>query len=261
VKRFKAILAAAENYSGYVKYNLKELTKKDALKNTDTGKSREHFYNEDLVMILSELRRRKTKGEFTKNPHLLLIPLIALFQGMRQNEICQLRVADILQVDGLWCISVNEDLDADGTKSGKKVKSKNSFRTMPVHPALEELGLIRFWEKQRNKKRVRLWEGEGKVSCALGTDGKHNKLYGQWFLRSVRDKVKLDYSRRDKQCFHSFRHTFVDWFDKNLHQDHDRHAVVVLTGHLYEKSPDKSLSNVNICFEFQSTSALNSPST
>ena len=231
VKRFKAILASCENYPGYNKYNVKELTKNPSLKDTSTGKKREQFFPDDLVKIVAELRRRKAKGEFTKNPHLLLIPLIALFQGMRQNEICQLRLSDVIQHDGLWCISVNEELDGD-TPSGKRVKSKNSFRTMPVHPMLEELGFIRFCEAQKRKKRVRLWEGEAKVSCSLNEKyGKHNKLYGQWFNREIRNKVKLEYSRRDKQCFHSFRHTFSGWFKLNL-REYDRAAVVVLTGHL-----------------------------
>ncbi len=63
------------------------------------------FKPDDLTAIVERLQKYKNDK---LNPHLFLIPLIALYQGMRVNEICQLDVSDIVLQDGLWCINNNE---------------------------------------------------------------------------------------------------------------------------------------------------------
>lgn len=58
-----------------------------------------------------------------------MITKIAMYQGMRLGEICQLRKKDIKKVDNVLCIDINVEND-------KKVKTRNSIRTIPVHPSI-----------------------------------------------------------------------------------------------------------------------------
>lgn len=206
----------------------------------ETPKSKASEYRDilrppDILEIVNELKRRKGNGEFEKNPHLLLIPLVALFQGMRVNEICQLRVDDINTVDGIWCISVNEECE------GMSVKTASSLRVNPIHPTLIDLGLIRFWQRQKAKGCVRLWEGEAKISCALfRTNGRntHSHYFSKWFNGTFKKRLQL--SNPDKQTFHSTRHTVANWFRQNLRMAEHGEAVQAIMGHL-DKDDIKAL--------------------
>lgn len=217
---------AINNFDGLTRNFAKGLA--DKLVDDDKRKANEYrdiFRPDDLQEILRELRRRKDKGEFAKNPHLLFIPLIAMFQGCRANEICQLHVTDIECTEGSWCININEDTDE------KSVKNENSRRINPIHPALVDLGLIRFWESQKAKGCVRLWEGEGKISCAY-YDAKGNSAhyFTKWFNNTFKKQLKL--SNPEKQSFHSFRHTVANWFYQNLKMVEHAEAVTAILGHL-----------------------------
>jgi integrase len=71
-------------------------------------------------------------------PERFFIPLFSLYQGARENEVCQLFVRDIVRdkPTGLLCANITED---DGT--GQKTKNQSSRRLIPIHPFLLELGL------------------------------------------------------------------------------------------------------------------------
>lgn len=58
------------------------------------------------------------------------VPLIALFSGMRMNEICQLDVADIRRVDDVDCFLVTSRSSGGG--DDKKVKTSTSERFVPI---------------------------------------------------------------------------------------------------------------------------------
>ena len=60
-------------------------------------------------------------------------PMIALFLGMRRSEIAQLLVSDVAEVSGIPVILVKPG-------GGKRVKTRNSRRMLPVHPELIKLG-------------------------------------------------------------------------------------------------------------------------
>lgn len=83
-------------------------------------------------------------------PERYWIPLIAMYTGLRLDEICQLYVDDIQQIDGVWCFSVNDECD-------KKVKVESSKRIVPVHPVLLSAGFITYVENVRKLKHPRLW--------------------------------------------------------------------------------------------------------
>lgn len=62
-----------------------------------------------------------------------LIIQIALFTGMRANEIVQLSSDNIVNIEGLWCISINDE------KAFQVVKNFSSKRVIPIHYSLSNL--------------------------------------------------------------------------------------------------------------------------
>ena len=68
---------------------------------------RNPFTSEDLHKIFNPQiypnpRRRKDIARFW-------IPIITLYHGYRQNEICQLNVDDVVQENGIPCFSINSN--------------------------------------------------------------------------------------------------------------------------------------------------------
>ncbi|NWE54479.1 site-specific integrase [Brevundimonas sp. P7753] len=127
------------------------------------------------------------------------VPLIALFSGMRMNEICQLHAADIHRLDGVDCFFVTEGpSDSD---NGKRLKTAASERFIPVHPTLLDLGFMTFVADRRAAGAVRLF-GELQKSST----GYYSDPFSKWFRRFLQ-RAGAD---RPKTCFHSFRHCYRD---------------------------------------------------
>ena len=119
------------------------------------------------------------------------IPLIGLYSGARLNEIAQLEVGDFQEVDGVPVFVVNEEGE------GKRVKTHNANRVVPVHPKLVETGLLEHVEQLRASGEKRMWP-----QLPLSRDG-YGKTPSRWFGEQLRPRVKLT------QPFHSLRHTVV----------------------------------------------------
>lgn len=156
-----------------------------------TTNNREPFTSEELHKIFNP--QYYPDPHSRKNIARFWVPIIALYHGCRQNEICQLDVNDIVQEKGIPCISINAN------SPDKSIKNKGSERIVPIHPKLLEMGFLHYVEYQRKNKQKKLFS-------TLKIQG-HNGYGGQiqhWFGRyldsiGIKDKLKV---------FHSFRHSF-----------------------------------------------------
>lgn len=137
------------------------------------------------------------------------VPLIALFSGMRMNEICQLDVADIRRVDGVDCFLITSRSNGGG--DDKKVKTSTSERFVPIHPRLTEIGLMEFVNERRRNGSIKLFP-----ELPFSTTGYYSDPFSKWFRRFIH-KAK---ATRPKTCFHSFRHCFRDAL-REARIDHD----------------------------------------
>lgn len=127
------------------------------------------------------------------------IPLIALFSGMRLNEICQLTLDDFAVMDGTHVILIRGSEDGET----KRVKTEAGHRFVPVHPELKRLGLLAFVEKQR----IKLAPGALLFpELPAGTTGYRSDPFSKFFARFL-DKVGII---DPKKVFHSFRHNYRD---------------------------------------------------
>ena len=118
------------------------------------------------------------------------VPLIALFSGMRMEEVCQLHASDIYSKDDVWVIKIH-----------RSIKTKNSLRIVPVHPELIKIGFIEYVEIFRSKKSDHIFP-----NLVLGKEQNYSKKFSKWFANFL-DNLSIDDPRL---CYHSFRHTYRD---------------------------------------------------
>jgi len=157
--------------------------------------------------------RRSKPGTVIVRDEKFWLPLIAVFSAMRQEEICQLRLADVRQSEGVWIFDLN-------TRHGQQLKNTNAIRQVPIHDELIRLGLLTYADELRETGTELLFPNlqPGGADDRLG----HN--YSKWFSRYRRD-TKLYVPRRD---FHSFRHSATTFMSRAGVQ----HAVIdAITGH------------------------------
>lgn len=99
---------------------------------------REAFSNDQLNVIF----RSQVYQDQQRNSSLFWVPLIALWNGMRSNEICQLDVVDIKLEENVWGFDVTH-ISTTGDDD-KSVKTSSSIRFVPMHPRLIDFGLLDF---------------------------------------------------------------------------------------------------------------------
>jgi integrase len=123
------------------------------------------------------------------------LPLLALFTGARRGELAALKTADVSQEDGCWTLAIYADKDA-----GKKLKTKGSARTVPVHPELVRLGFVEYVETARSADHTWLLPAVSPAK-ALGL-----KSWTKWFGGYL---ANLEVAG-ERKGLHSLRHNFAD---------------------------------------------------
>lgn len=125
---------------------------------------------------------RKARGA-TDRPHIRWIPWLLAYSGARVGEIAALEREDFFQHGGKWFYRLRD-------KGNGTAKTVASVRTVPVHPALVEEGLLRFVE------------GRGRGPLFI-------KSAKALVIRWVREDAKID--RPDVMPTHGWRHLFTDF--------------------------------------------------
>lgn len=162
--------------------------------------SRDGFNDDDLLLIFNPKTYPSRYGEtsFSK----FWVPLIALYSGARANEICQLRVNDIIQKGKVWCFNISDRAET------QSLKNKQSNRIVPIHPIILDLGFIDFVNKVKENKKEQIFH-----NLTYTEKNQYAGAITKWFARYL-DTIGL--SEKSK-VFHSFRHTFeTKCVDKKL---------------------------------------------
>jgi integrase len=128
---------AADRQRKYVEFN--PFDKTQLPEGVKRDKTRE-FSPEELQQYISLL----ADTYLPEYPENMWIPLIILYNGMRNNEIAQLYVDDIQEQDGIpyfriWIYCARK----------QRTKVKASQRNLPIHSKLIELGFMEYVEKMR----------------------------------------------------------------------------------------------------------------
>lgn len=143
-------------------------------------------------------------GNITRRSRFWL-PLIALFSGLRMNEILQLTKWHVQSApDGLPCILIGENM---------RVKTKASYRVVPLHQQLIRCGLLGHIQRLPNADAL-LFD-----DVPPGPDGYVSSTFSKRFATFWKSLGADEPGR--KVTFHSFRHNFRDalrqpGIDRNL---------------------------------------------
>jgi integrase len=174
--------------NGYVKENpllgLKVMT-------GSAKEARLSFNRQDLMTLLD---LNSLRAEARKHPWRYWLPLLGRATGARLEELCQLRVDDFIEHQGIQCIRI------DDSRGDQKLKNSSSRRLLPLHPALIDLGLLQHVKAVATAGAERLFPELEAVRGKLG------HAPSKWFGRYKTKQGVTD----PRKTFHSFRHTLID---------------------------------------------------
>ncbi len=211
----------------YLEENLAESFVLKGKAKTEAKTQREPLSDENLKKLFnSPIFTSKKELTLETAPEKYWIPLIALYTGMRQNEICQLHIEDIKSEiidtgEEIYYFDVNDHGD-------KSLKNENAPRLVPIHLKLIELGFITYIEALKNKGAIRVFPN----LRLHPTQKKYNTDYGKNFMTYFRRYV----TKEENQVFHSLRHNASSQMLRNaVHQKLPKDLINRILGH----EPDK----------------------
>lgn len=152
------------------------------------------FTDEELCKIFDPVNYCQYTKDGTDAPK-FFVPLISLFSGARLNEICQIRMEDIIEDGDIVYFHTS---DKHPKQSLKNAQSK---RRIPFHPVLKQLGFFQYIKQQRRNNEE--WLFPTLLKQYDPKKHKFGKNVGRSFGRYLE---RLDITDSTK-VFHSFRHT------------------------------------------------------
>jgi len=169
---------------------------------------------------LEQIFKSKLFAEGWQDDDRAWMTLVGLYTGARAGEILLLSPLDVQVSDGVEYFNI-----VDSGDGKKRVKTDHSVRSVPIHPDLKSLGFLRFLNKKRKRKATRIFD-----SIRVGKLGSET-VYWTKFFSPFLERIGV---KTPKNCYHSFRHTFVQACRLARLPEDRSHA---LTGH---KNPDVS---------------------
>ena len=168
-------------------------------KTSKASEEREVYSNEELKKIITLLLPANLHAWA---PYKFWIPLIMLYCGCRQNEVCQLYISDIVEVDNVLCFRFTEN-----EETGARIKNSSSIRTTPIHPILLQLGLLEYVVKRikhsgiSDAQKIQLWS-----ECTYDKVNGYARVFRRFFERFNRKYI----TQNPKKTCYSLRHNFID---------------------------------------------------
>lgn len=126
------------------------------------------------------------------------VPLLGLYTGARQSELCQLRIEDLQDTQDGFVMYVLRDGGGDEDGPSTSTKTEASNRRLPVHSDLMTLGLKEYWQDMKDAGHKVLFPD---IRRAPGRAA--GEYFSDWFLVYRRQQG----IERRWTDFHGFRHT------------------------------------------------------
>ncbi|RTR37534.1 site-specific integrase [Shewanella canadensis] len=178
----------------------------------EPNSARTRWQKRDLQALFSHEEFQKAEND------LKWATLLMMFQGLRPSEACQLRTADVIKQEGLYCIKINNG----GEK--QRVKNASSLRILPIHQFLLKHGFIELVERANKAKRVQLFS-----YIPTNQNEDWSRQYCQYFGR-MQNRMGMKPGSRPTP--YGFRHTFIDELKQH---EVDENIVAELVGHKNQK--------------------------
>lgn len=171
----------------------------------------ESYELEKMFQIMIE------KEFFKEHIEEFFIPMIALFSGMRIEEIAQLRRCDIVCENKIYYFNIN-----------RNVKTVDSVRKVPLHSFLiDKLKFLDYIELKRENDHLFKLD-----SMLFNGREKYSHYYVMDFVKFRNQFVTEPRICTDLISFHSFRHTFSS---RLANADVSDSFISALLGHKLEK--------------------------
>lgn len=209
--------------SNYSKPDLKEAIGSFTIPPKAPHEERPEFTDEELTRLFNS-KQYVEKGHDQASHY--WVPLLAIYTGARQGELCQLHRSDVYKDDktGIWVIYINQQLD-------KKTKRVYHARHIPIHPQIIKMGFLDYLDSI-NSERVF-------PDLTKKRDG-YGQQFSRWFCRTYINKNNCNTRKETDDpdgVFHSFRHNFITKLDHD--QNIAQHQIAHLTG---QKPTDGSVT-------------------
>jgi integrase len=169
------------------------------------ARSNEAYDNDQLSAMLPSLAKFSSKGRSEATLMVLPVTLLALYTGMRIEEICSLKVSDVRSVDGIDYIAVS------------KSKSNAGIREIPLNRGSE---IVVSWLKKHSKNNFL-------ISGLTEYDGRRSKKVSDRFA-GWKSEFYPDDSHKRMYTFHSFRSTAITALDRG---EVSNDFISLLVGH------------------------------
>jgi integrase len=168
----------------------------------------EAFTDQELAALFADAKFEVAPAKHKTATALPWASLISAYTGCRLEEVAQLKAADIKQTGGIWYFEFCHDGNG---------KTKAATRTVPLHHALIDKGLLRY--RDALPKNSMLFPGlQGRKSKPGKLGPKIGDAFKWW-------RKKLGIVRPGIN-FHSFRHTVGDRLRKAGVPEDDRAALL-----------------------------------
>ncbi len=176
----------------------RNVAKRKLLRKDTDGTERPPYDPEALrKLFTSELYQSdywSSPAKAKDKPSRFWIPLIAVFTGLRIEEISGLRVSDIREESGVPYFSLNRE-------HKRKLKSKAAYRSVVIHDELIKAGFLRFVEEQKKRGDGLLFYDRTQTA-----DGRVSSSLSNWYGRYAK-QIGINYN---DTAFHSLRDNFND---------------------------------------------------
>jgi integrase len=179
------------------------------------------------------------------------VPLLGLYTGARQSELCQLRLEDVVKGEEGLTLSIIQDLgDEEDDTPETSVKNLTTQRRIPVHSELIRLGFADYVEARKRAGDKRLFPA---IPLAPGRPA--GEYFSDWF-RNYRNAQGITKRYMD---FHAFRHTSRTRLTDAGVEDVVSAALMghTATGSMGQKRYDHSMAKLRPALELLSFPELN----
>lgn len=139
---------------------------------------------------------QQTPGNYRIRDYRFWVPMLAAYTGARLNEITQLRIEDVVTVDGIPCLNIVDEHES------QRLKSSNARRLIPIHSKLLEAGFADYVERARASGWEWVFE-----DVEPDRDGRRSWVAGKRFRMLL---ARLAIGGEDRGGLHRFRHAAID---------------------------------------------------
>lgn len=176
------------------------------------------YTREQVATLLKATREPRGKRVSNSNANISRwVPWLCAFTGARISEILWLRCSDVRETEGITYI----DIQIDKSEEGQSVKTSESIRSVPLHPAIINEGFLEY-VRALPKEDKYLFPGQWKDQHGDRTKTPANKLR-TWIKKQI---PEADWDRLNPN--HSFRHWLTSECRRaSVDGDHQR----IITGH------------------------------